>query len=157
MKNFSRSWKRSTQARKQRKYRYQAPLHLKQKLMHAHLSKELRTKYGRRSIQLRKGDKIKVMVGQFAKKEGKVEKINLKRERVFITGVEIIKKDGSKILFPLKASNLMILDLELSDKIRKAKLESKQQGNKTAATKAAPIKKIITAKEAKNVKIGERK
>ncbi len=142
-KTFSVGWKRSTQPRKQRKYNYQAPLHLKQKMMHAHLSKELRAKYGTRNTQLKTGDKVKVMRGQFAKKEGKVEKIFLKRGEVYITGIEIIKKDGSKTLIALKASQLLITELSLSDKLRKEKMEShkktekvQQQAKKSAKVEA---------------------
>ncbi len=124
-KKFSTSWKRSTQPRKQRKYRHNLPLHLKQKMLHVHLSPELRKKYEIRNILIRKGDKVRVMRGQFAKKEGVVERVNLKRERVYVNGIENIKKDGTKLLYPLNSSNLMILSFDLSDKIRKQKLENK--------------------------------
>lgn len=122
---FSTSWKASKQPRKQRLYNYNAPLHLKQKKLHVHLSPELRKKYGFRQIQLKKGDKVKVLRGQFTKKEGKVERIILKQEKVFISGIEAIKKDGSKFPLSIPPSKLMILELNLEDKIRKEKLESK--------------------------------
>lgn len=125
--NFSTSWKESSQARKQHKFRYNAPLHIKQKLLHVHLSADLRQKYHTRNVQVRKGDKIKVVRGQWRKKEGKVEKVNLKKEKVFVTGVEIIRKDGTRVLTPLTPSNLMIIDFDLSDKKRKGKLESLSQ------------------------------
>ena len=124
-KNFSTTWKRSVQPRKQRKYRYDAPLHIRQKFMNVHLSPELRKKHSLRNIQLRKGDKVKVIVGDFKKKEGKVERINLKREKVFVSGVEKIKKDGTKLLVGLSPSNLMITELKIEDKKRKQKLEIK--------------------------------
>ncbi|MCX6748284.1 MAG: 60S ribosomal protein L26, partial [Candidatus Pacearchaeota archaeon] len=47
---FSVNWLGSSQARKQRKYRANAPLHLRHKLMNANLSKDLRKKLGKRSI-----------------------------------------------------------------------------------------------------------
>lgn len=126
MKNlFSPAWKASLQPRKQRKYRYQAPLHLRQKFMHVHLSPLLRQKYGFRSFPLRTGDKVKVLRGQFRKKENKVERLSLKKERVFITGLERIKKDGTKLLVPFSPSSLMLIELNLDDKKRKQKLESK--------------------------------
>lgn len=125
-KKFSTSWNRSIQPSKQRKYRFNAPLHIKQRLMHVHLSPELNKKYGKRNLELRTGDRVKILRGQFKKKEGKVEKVNLKRERVFVTGIENIKKDGTKILFPLHPSNLMITELDLNDKKRKQKLEPKK-------------------------------
>lgn len=126
-KKFSRVWKESVNPSKQRLYRYNAPLHIQQKFMHTHLSKELRQKYGVRNLQLRVGDKIKILRGQFAKKEGKVERISLKRERVIVTGIENIKKDGTKLPFPLHPSNLIIVDLNLEDKKRKNKLSSNKK------------------------------
>lgn len=140
---FSTTWKHSVQSRKQRKYRYNAPLHLKGKMIHVHLSPSLRQKYGIRSLLVRKGDKVKISRGQHRKKEGKVEKVVIKRERVFVTGVETIKKDGSKILFPLTPSNLIITDLDLSDKKRKSKLESKNKENAPSKEKKQEEKKEI--------------
>ncbi len=121
---------KSVQPRKQRKFRYNAPLHFRQKFMHVHLSADLRKKYSFRNIQLKKGDKVKVLRGNFKKKEGKVEKINLKQEKVFITGLERIKKEGSKMLVPFNPTNLIITELTLEDKKRKEKLESKNTKTK---------------------------
>ena len=132
---FSTSWKRSSQPRKQRKFRYNAPLHVHQKLVHVHLSPELRQKQGSRAMQVRKGDKVKVLRGKFRKQEGKVERVDLKRERVFVTGMDYTKKNGTKILVPLRPSNLMIVVLDMADKRRmagKAKLQKKE----TKATKS---------------------
>src|SRR3990167_9262811 len=123
-KKFSTSWKSSTQPRKQRKYRYNAPLHVRQKLVHVHLSKELRQKHGSRAMQVRKGDKVKVLRGKFRKQEGKVERVELKRERVFVTGMDYTKKNGTKILVPFQSPNLMIVVLDTADKrrLRKEKI-----------------------------------
>ncbi|MBI2662512.1 50S ribosomal protein L24 [Candidatus Woesearchaeota archaeon] len=149
-RKFSKNWKQSAQARKQRKYRFNAPLHIKQKFMHVHLSKELRAKHGTRAIQLRKGDKVKVTRGQYNKKEGKVDHINLKRERVYIVGLEMIKKSGSKVQLPFHPSNLVIVDLELSgDKYRKEKLENIHKSVNKKEDKAA--KKVVSAGSDKNM------
>ena len=120
---FSTSWKASIQPGKQRKFRYEAPLHIRQKFVHVHLSPELRTKYNTRNVQVKKGDKIKVLKGTFKKKEGKVERVILKQEKIFVTGLENIKKDGNKVPISFKSSNLMIIELNLNDKKRKQKLE----------------------------------
>ncbi len=138
--------KSSIQARKQRKARANASLHTKQKFVSAHLSSELRKKHSRRSIQLKKGDKVKVLRGQFKKKEDLVEKVDLKREKIYVKGVELVKKDGSKVAYPLNASNLMITSLELSDKKRKAKLSGKKTA-KAEEKKEAPAKKAAEKKE----------
>ena len=127
-KEFSSGWKRSVQPRKQRKYRYNAPLNVKHRFLSAHLSKEMRARHGgARSIPLRKGDIAKVMRGQFKKKAGAVERVDLKKTKVYIAGIEIIKKDGSKIMYPLDPSNLMITDLNLDDKKRQKILERKKR------------------------------
>jgi len=118
MKKFSGAWKSSRKPRKQRKYRLNAPLHIKQKLVHSHLSKDLRKKYSRRSVSLRKGDKVKIMRGQFKKQEGKVDSISTKDTAVFVSGIEITKKDGTKRLVSFNPSNLMITELNLDDKQR---------------------------------------
>ncbi len=125
MKRFSISWKKSKKPRKQRKYRYNAPLHIKQKFMSAHLSSELRKKYKKRSLGLKKGDKVKIMKGQFKKKIGKIEKVDLKGNYVYITGIEVTKKDGTKTQYPLQPSNLMITELNLDDKKRQRILDRK--------------------------------
>jgi large subunit ribosomal protein L24 len=152
-KSFSTTWKKSTQPRKQRKYRYNAPLHVKQKILHVHLSPELRKKYGFRNVQIKKGDKVKILKGKFAKKEGKVEKVSLKREKVFVTGIEVIKKEGTKLPAPLTHSNLMIIDLDLSDKKRKQKLESKNNTSKEKpkVEKEQPKKEIEKSTEESKV------
>ena len=50
---WSRSWVRSVQPRKQRKYVYNAPSHILKKLMSAPLTKELRKQFGKRNLTVR--------------------------------------------------------------------------------------------------------
>ena len=115
---YSSSWKKSKQPRKQRKYRHNAPLHIKQKFVSSHLSKELRKKYKKRSINLRKGDSVKVARGQFKDKSGKVEEVDLKKTSIYISGIEIVKRDGTKARYPIHPSNLIITEVNMDDKIR---------------------------------------
>lgn len=122
---FSSHWKSSRKVSKQRKYRLNAPLHIKQKLMGTHLSKDLRKKHRKRRVDLRKGDKVKVMRGQFKKHEGKVDRVDLKKSLVFVSGVEASKKDGAKRPIGISPSNLMITELNMDDKLRQKALESK--------------------------------
>jgi large subunit ribosomal protein L24 len=122
-KKFSKNWIKSRQPRKQRKYRYNSPLNIKSKFLGSHLSKELREKYKKRSIVVRKGDSIKVLRGQFRKKTGKIERVDIKKCKVYITGIEVAKKDGTKALYPIHPSNLVINELNLDDKKRKKSLE----------------------------------
>ena len=113
---------KTKQPRKQRKRMKFIAL---RKGVHAHLSKELREKYGFRSFGLRKGDTVKVMRGKFKGKVGKVESIDLKKQKVFVEGVEIQKADGTKAKVGVHPSNLLITAFDLSDKLRKEKLQMK--------------------------------
>ena len=124
MKNkFSVKWKASKQPRKQRKYKANLPLHLRHKMLSAHLSKELRQKYGKRSFPVRKGDNVKVMKGEFNKKSGKINLVNLSKLKVAIEGIQKQKKDGTKVNVYFSPSNLMITELNLEDKERNEALK----------------------------------
>lgn len=139
-KDYSSSWKSSRRPRKQRKLLYNAPLHLRQKLVHAHLSEPLRNKLGSRSLGIRKGDTVKIMRGQHKKRTGKVESVSLKRLKIYITGIEATKRDGTKALVAFTPSNLMITDLGSEDKSRKKVISRKPKRSKKQAA-SEPNKK----------------
>tara|TARA_Y100000310_G_scaffold122529_1_gene121240 strand:- start:7794 stop:8222 length:429 start_codon:yes stop_codon:yes gene_type:complete len=122
---FSTKWVGSKLPRKQRKYRVNAPLHIKHKMMSSNLSKELRTKYGKRSFPIKKGDSIRIMKGEFKKKTGKIDSVSLKKGRVIIEGISRSKKDGSKVSVYFNPSNLQIKELNLDDMKRKKAIERK--------------------------------
>ena len=67
-KLFSKLWIKSSQIRKQRKYRHNSPLHIKHKFLSSNLSKELRKEYKVRNIPVRKGDSVLILRGDFKKK-----------------------------------------------------------------------------------------
>ncbi len=115
---FSKTWKGSKQPRKQRKYLYNAPLHMKRGLMAAHLSDELRKQLGKRSIPLKKKDVVKVMRGSFKGKTGKINSVSTKKLAAYIDGIEASRRDGTKVLVPIKSSNLMITELNSEDSRR---------------------------------------
>ena len=124
-KKWSRHWKSSTQPRKQRKYVHNAPLHVVSKLFSSMLSKELKKKHGKNAITVRKGDKVKILRGQFKGKTGKVEKVALSRKKVYIEGIYLLKKDGKRTAYAIHPSKLMITELYLEDKKRSKSLERK--------------------------------
>lgn len=121
--SFATTWNRSVQRRKQRKYNYNAPYHVKGKLMASHLSEELRKQHGTRSARIKKGDKVKILRGNSKGKEGKVERVDVQKTRVYVTKVERAKNEGSNVQLSFHPSSLLITELDLSDKKRKAKLE----------------------------------
>jgi large subunit ribosomal protein L24 len=113
---------KSKQPRKQRKARYNAPLHIRHKFMGAPLSEELRDKYGKRSFPLRKGDTVRVVRGDDKGKEGKVRSIDLKGEKITVEGVVVARSDLSEVPRTVHPSNVVITKLELKDKLRESAL-----------------------------------
>jgi large subunit ribosomal protein L24 len=161
---FSTSWKASKHPRKQRKYLANAPLHIKRKLLSVNLSKELRKKYGKRNIPVRKGDKVKIMRGKFKNKSGKITEVRTKMMKIYLEGIQVKKTDGSKVSVPLRASNLQIIELNLDDakrlkklneekkEIREKKMDEKNSVKKEIE-KQKPKKESIKETTKKNVKI----
>ena len=139
---FSTSWRASKQPRKQRKYRHEAPLHIRHKFLSANLSKELRKKHGKRNIPIRKGDEVLIMRGSFRKKKTKVTLVDHKKSRVALENIQRSKKDGAKVNVYFHPSNLQIITLNLDDKKRNEAL------NRTAAK--IPKDNKIRDKEKKN-------
>ena len=127
---FSTKWKSSKQPRKQRKYLANAPLHIKKKFISVNLSKELRKKYNKRNISVRKGDVVKIMRGKFKKKQGKITEVKLKKSKLAVEGIQVKKLDGSKVNVMLQPSNLQIVELNLEDRKRIQKLGAKEEKEK---------------------------
>jgi large subunit ribosomal protein L24 len=129
-RKFSNSWISSKQPRKQRKYRHNAPLHIRHSFLNANLSKELRKKYGKRALPLRKGDEVLIMRGSFKKKKAKVSSINLPRLFVELEGITRTKKDGTKVSVKFRPSSLQLSELNLEDKKRLKTLNKENKESK---------------------------
>ena len=93
--------------------------------MSTHLTKDLIKKHGTRNIPLRKGDTVKIVRGNFKSHIGKIEKVFLKKTRVYVEGAQIVKRDCAKVFYPLHPSNLIITNLNLEDKKRQLVLQGK--------------------------------
>ena len=130
---FSTSWKASSQPRKQRKYIYNSPLHIKHKFLSAPLSKELRKKHGIRSLPVITGDEVNIMRGTFAKKKAKVMKVQTNKMRVTLDGITRKKTDGTKINVYFNPSKLQIIALKLDDSRRLSSGGSKKSEEKNNA------------------------
>jgi len=118
-------WKASRKARKQQLYRALAPLHLRHKLISANLSKELRKKYNRRNLSLRKGDVVRIMVGKFRNSKGKITEVNCQNLKIYIENIMRKKSDGSNVPIPIDPSNVQIIEPAIQDKKRIKILERK--------------------------------
>lgn len=127
---FSTKWVSSKQPRRQRKYRHNAPLHVRSRFLNAHLSKGLREKYKTRSLRVRTGDEVEIMRGSFAGKKAKITSVDVKRTRVVLEGITRGKKDGSKVNVFFDPSNLTIFTVNSDDRKRFAISEEKTKEKK---------------------------
>lgn len=118
----------SSKARTQRKAQANAAAHVKRKMLSAHLSDELRQKYGRRAVRVCKGDTVTVVRGNQDIKDiqGRVINVYTKTGRVSIEGITIKQADGTETERPIHASNLVITRLNTEDEWRMDSLSKKE-------------------------------
>ncbi|MEM2115462.1 MAG: 50S ribosomal protein L24 [Candidatus Woesearchaeota archaeon] len=126
-KKWSNKWKSSKDPSKQRKYRFNAPLHIKKNFLHVHLSKELRKKYNKRAITPRKGDKVKILRGEHKGKVGEIERISIKDVKIYLKNFKMKKKDGTEIPIPFEPSKLMITEINTEHKDRFKELKGSEK------------------------------
>jgi large subunit ribosomal protein L24 len=158
--------KRVKNPRKQRKLLYNAPAHLRHKLMAAPLSQELISSKGAKTLPVRKGDTVRIMRGDHKGFEGKISRVDLKSYRIYVEGLTREKVDGTAVFVSVHPSKVMIKNLGLDDKWRKAILERKaempkqeEKVVKKPAKKAVEVKeeKPVEAKVAAQEKLAEKK
>jgi large subunit ribosomal protein L24 len=87
------------------------------------LSKDLREKFKRRSARPRVGDSARIVRGEFKDIEGKITKVVSSLGLVNVEGVTREKLKGGTAPVPIHSSNIVLTDLALDDKARKAKME----------------------------------
>ena len=118
----------SSKARIQRKTSANAPVHVKRKMLSAHLSKDLAKQYGKRSARVCVGDTVVIERGAEGIRgvEGKVLSVITKTGQVTIEGITINQADGTSVARPVHASNLTIVKLNLDDPKRKDVLARKE-------------------------------
>ncbi|BDC19340.1 50S ribosomal protein L24 [Acidianus sp. HS-5] len=115
----------SSKPAKQRKMLFNAPYHLRRKMLTAMVSDEIIKEYGIKRIEVKKGDSVKVMRGDNVGFEGKVAQVNTKSGRIAIEGLTRKKADGTPVYVWIHASKVMITKLDLSDNDRKSSIERK--------------------------------
>lgn len=113
----------SKSPRKQRKTLKNMPIHRRDSLFSVHLSEELRKQYGVRSLTVRKGDVVEVMRGSFKGHVNKVASVDRRKVLLHVEGITIAKSDEKQVARPLHPSNVMLTRLDVSDPLRKKKLD----------------------------------
>merc|ERR1712088_842306 len=108
--------------RKQRARHFNAPSHMRRKIMSAPLSKELRQKHNVRSLPIRKDDEVMVVRGHFkGQQTGKVVQVFRKKFVVHVERMQREKVNGTTVQVGIHPSNGVITKLKL-DKDRNAML-----------------------------------
>ncbi|CAO3649531.1 unnamed protein product [Cunninghamella blakesleeana] len=114
----------SSSRRKSRKAHFTAPSHIRQKIMSAALSKELREKYNVRSLPVRRDDEVTVVRGTYKGREGKVVQVYRKKYVIHIERVTREKANGATVPIGIHPSNVVINKVKI-DRNRQAKLDRK--------------------------------
>ncbi|MDE1811162.1 MAG: 50S ribosomal protein L24 [Candidatus Micrarchaeota archaeon] len=115
----------SAKPRKQRFFRFNAPMHVRQHFAHSHIDDSLKAKLNikKNSVEVRKGDTVKIMSGSARGTTGKVTSVNLRTGKIYLDSLTKKNAKGKEFGRPVGANNVYIIDMDLSDKIRAAKLK----------------------------------
>ena len=134
---------------KQRKILYNAPAHVRHKLLAAHLSQGLRASNDVKSLPLRSGDTVRIVRGDHRGVEGKVTRVDLPKYRVYVEGLTREKVDGTTVFVPVHPSKVIITGLNLDDKWRKKILERKKEGRKKPEEVVEKPEEVVEKREAR--------
>lgn len=96
-------------------------MHLRGRFLHARLSEELRKKTGLKTLRVRKGDRVRIMRGDFKGLEGEVLHVDTKRYRIAVQGASIRKANGTEVPLKIHPSKVMIVKLAEDKKRLKRK------------------------------------
>merc|ERR1712107_541625 len=125
----------SSDRSKSRKRHFSAPSHIRRRLMSAPMGKELKTKYGVRSMPLRKDDEVQVVRGHYKGQQvGKIVQCYRKKFRVYIERIQREKANGATVNVGIHPSKVVIVKLKM-DKDRKNIIDRRAKGRAEALGK----------------------
>nr|CDS25462.1 60S ribosomal protein L26 [Hymenolepis microstoma] len=124
----------TSSSRKQRKRHFNAPSHIRRRLMSAPLSKELRNKHKVRSMPVRRGDEVQIVRGERKdNNSAKVIKVYRKKFVIHVERVQCKKSNGIYVPIGIHPSNVVITKLKLDNDRRD--LLARKAANKLALDK----------------------
>ncbi|MCI4322067.1 MAG: 50S ribosomal protein L24 [Thermoplasmata archaeon] len=109
----------SSLPRRQRKALYTATTFERRLRMAVPLSRELRTRYGRRSLPVRKGDTVRVLSGSYRGREERVAKVDRRSYSLTLDNVTGKTADAKLKPLAIRPSHLVLTRLNLSDPWRR--------------------------------------
>jgi ribosomal protein uL24 len=113
--------------RRQRKALYTADSFERRRRMSVLLSRELRARFHRRSVPVRKGDTVRVLAGSFVGREERVAKIDRRAYAVTLDNVTLKTADEKLKPLGLRPGRLVITRLNLSDPWRRRSLRVREE------------------------------
>ena len=144
--------------RRQRRALYTASTSERRVRMAAPLSRELRARFHRRSLPVRKGDTVRVLSGSFAGREERVAKVDRRGYSVTLDNVTLKTADEKMKPLSLGVGHLVITRLNLSDPWRRRSMrvrdedvtpeergEPPSESEETGATEVPPSTAAPTA------------
>ncbi|XP_074241835.1 large ribosomal subunit protein uL24-like [Saimiri boliviensis] len=130
---------------KNRKRHFNAPSHIRRKMLSSLLSKELRQKYNVRAMPIRK-DEVQVVRGHYKGQQmGKVVQVYRKKYVIYIERVQREKANGTTVHVGIHPSKVVITRLKLDEdrkKILERKAKSRQVGKEKGKYKEETIEKM---------------
>jgi large subunit ribosomal protein L24 len=129
----------SRQPRRQRKAHFNLAPHQRHELFTIPLSRELRNRYHRRRLTVRKGDTVRVLAGSFVGREERVAKVDRRRMRIILDNVTLRKADKKLQQLPLNTGHLLLTRLNLTDAWRRRILREPEPVEEEPGTVGAPV------------------
>ena len=134
--------------RRQRRAFFEAPTSERRRRMAVPLSRELRRRFRRRNVPVRKGDTVRVLSGSFAGREERVARVSRRDYSVTLDNVTLKTAEEKLKPLALRMSHLVITRLNLADPWRRRSLRLREEDvtaeergevpEPEAATPAAP-------------------
>jgi large subunit ribosomal protein L24 len=124
--------------RKQRKSVFTAHNTQRRRFLTVALSKELRDRYGRRQLPVRKGDTVRVLAGSYEGQEERVAKIHTRSMTLTLDNITLKKADQKLKALAIRPNHLILTRLNLSDGWRRRVLK---------VTEAEPTSRPTSARE----------
>jgi large subunit ribosomal protein L24 len=112
----------SKQPRRQRKAYYTADGAERRRRMTVPLSRDLRGRFKRRHVPVRKGDTVRVLSGSYLGREERVAKVSRRHYSVTLDNITVKTGDQKLKPLPIQLSHLVITRLNLSDPWRRRSL-----------------------------------
>jgi len=109
----------SRQPRRQRRALFTADTFHRRKLMAVPLSRELRSRFGRRQLPVRKGDTVRILSGSYVGREERVAKVDRRELSVTLDNVTGKKADQKLKPLPIRTHHLLLTRLNLADPWRR--------------------------------------